>query len=155
MTAANDIFANFATDEKAELEGRVVPYTADSSFVVARAGNKNYNRLLSNLWKRNKVALDAKGDAAEALSDRLLVEIIAKTILLGWTNIKFQGADLPYSVENAQKLLSIKDFRKYIVELSNDFEAFKQEEEAEEEKNYHLSIATNNVEFVHRFCKIN
>ncbi len=131
-----DIFSTFAVDEKAETEGRWVEYGNGVSFLVARANNNNYNRLLSSLYKRNKVALEAKGDAATALNDNLMVEVLAKTILLGWKgDIALKGEKLEYSVENAKKILAHKDFRRYISNLSEDFEAFKVEQEAEDAKN--------------------
>lgn len=131
-----DIFSVFAVDEKAEQEGRWVEYGGGVSFLVARAGNSKYNRLLSSQYKRNKVALEAKGEAAEALSDSLMVEVMSKTILLGWKGeIKLKGEALEYSVDNAKKLLAVKDFRRYITTLSEDFESFKAEQEADEAKN--------------------
>jgi hypothetical protein len=131
-----DIFSTFAVDEKAETEGRWVEYGNGVSFLIARANNNNYNRLLSSLYKRNKVALEAKGDAATALNDNLMVEVLAKTILLGWQgDIALKGEKLEYSVENAKKILAHKDFRRYISNLSEDFEAFKVEQEAEDAKN--------------------
>jgi len=61
---------------------------------------------------------------------------MSKTILLGWKGeIKLKGEALEYSVDNAKKLLAVKDFRRYITTLSEDFESFKAEQEADEAKN--------------------
>jgi hypothetical protein len=131
-----DIFSAFAVDEKAELEGRWVEYGDGVSFLVARSGNSKYNRLLSSQYKRNKVALEAKGAAAEALSDALMVEVMAKTILLDWKGeLTLKGEKLEYNLENAKRVLAFKDFRRYISSLSEDFESFKAEQEEDEAKN--------------------
>jgi hypothetical protein len=131
-----DIFSTFAVDEKAEQEGRWVEYGNGVSFLVARSGNPKYSRLLASMYKRNKVALEAKGEAAEALNESLMGEVMAKTILLGWKgNVALKGVKLEYSVENAKRLLAVKDFRRYISSVSEDFESFKAEQEAEDAKN--------------------
>ena len=64
-----------------------------------------------------------------------MVKVIAKTILLGWENVKFKGEDLPYSLTNAEMLLGIKDFRREIVKLADDFDSFKAQKAEEDEKN--------------------
>jgi hypothetical protein len=131
-----DIFSTFAVDEKAEQDGRWVEYGSGVSFLVARAGNAKYNRLLASMYKRNKVALESKGEAAEALNESLMGEVMAKTILLGWKgHVAIKGEKLDYSTENAKRLLAIKDFRRYISSVSEDFESFKAEQEAEDAKN--------------------
>ena len=128
-----DFFKQFASDEKMEIEGRWVEHDTETSFLVARSGNKHFNRLFSKLYQKNKVVLESKGDAAEAKSDEIMVETCAKTILLGWKgNVVFDGKDLPYTVENAKKLLALKDFRRVVASYADDFDSFKAVQEAEQ-----------------------
>jgi ssDNA-specific exonuclease RecJ len=128
-----DFFKQFASDEKMEIEGRWVDHDTETSFLVARSGNKHFNRLFSKLYQKNKVVLESKGDAAEAKSDEIMVETFAKTILLGWKGkVEFNGHDLPYSVENAKKLLALKDFRRVIASYADDFDSFKAVQDADQ-----------------------
>lgn len=129
-----DIFAAYATDETKEQEGSWVEI-GDSEFLVARSGNRKYSRMLGRLVEKNQKALDMRDEAADKLSDRLMVEVLAATILLGWENVSFQGKVLEYNKANAEKLLAIKDFRREIMKRADDFDAFKVVAEAENEKN--------------------
>jgi hypothetical protein len=128
-----DFFKQFASDEKMEIEGRWVDHDTETSFLVARSGNKHFNRLFTKLYQKNKVVLESKGDAAEAKSDEIMIETFAKTILLGWKGkVEFDGKDLSYSVENAKKLLALKDFRRVIASYADDFDSFKVVQEVEQ-----------------------
>lgn len=126
-----DLFAQFATDESLEVSGTWVPY-GDAKFLVARLGNKAYSKKLSKLYERNKKLLDRKDDAADTLSELMMTEVLAETILLGWEGVNFKGKPMEYSYENAKTVLALKDFRKEIMVMAEDMEAYrlKKEEEA-------------------------
>lgn len=126
-----DIFTEYATNEALENEGTWMEVGA-AKFLVARSGNKNYARKLSKAVERHRKQLDRKDDAADKLSEQIMVDVMAETILLGWEGVAFKGEALPYSVENAKQLLRIKDFRTTIAELADDFDAFKAEQEREQ-----------------------
>lgn len=137
-TKAIDLFAAFATDEAAEENGIMtpVPGAGDTLFKVARAGNKTYNRLFQKLLKQNKPVLDAKGDAAEKKAEEIFVEVMSKSILLGWEGeVLFAGEMLAYSRDNAKKLLAHKEFRAAVTTISEDFNQFKAIKDEEDEKN--------------------
>lgn len=95
----------------------------------------------------HEFTLKAKGskeekDAAEACAEKLTVEVMAKSILLGWSgNVRYKGAILPYSVDNAIMLLQLKDFRAKVEKLSGDFQNYRLVSEEEDAKN---SEATSN-----------
>lgn len=129
-----DIFSTYAVDETKEQSGTWME-VGDSKFLVARAGNKGYIKMLGKEVERNQKALDRKDDAADALSDKIMIDVLAATILLGWENVSFKGKDLEYSKDNAKMLLGFKEFRREIMKLADDFNAFKAEQEAEEVKN--------------------
>lgn len=106
-----DIFASFGTDSKLEEEGTWVSLGGNAKILVGRAGNKKYGRLLSTLVEKNQTLLDTKTDEADEVSDAIMIDVMANSILLGWEGLSFKGEVLPYSVDNAKTLLAVKDFR--------------------------------------------
>lgn len=129
-----DIFNTYAVDEAKELNGTWMPL-GDAKFLVARAGNKAYVKMLAKEVERNQKALDMKDEAADELSDRIMIDVLAKTILLGWENVSFQGKSLEYSEENVKMVLKHKEFRRQIAQMADDFSAFKAAKEEEDVKN--------------------
>lgn len=143
MTTAVDIFAEFAISETKAQDGVWVPYKDGIEFLIAKSGNKKFRRMAAALMSKNKRVLDQKdGDgvateAAEAKLNEVMIEILSKTVLLGWKgNLQFQGKPLEYSEENARKLLKLEGFRNLISDMAADEAAFKEVQEAEEEKNF-------------------
>lgn len=130
-----DVFAQFATDEKKEIEGVWVEIGDGAKLLVARSGNRKYARLLGTEVEKHQRALDGKSDAAEELSEKLMIGVIAGTILLGWEGVKYKGQPMAYSVENAKTLLAVKDFRVFVTKLSNDIEAYRAVQEEVAKKN--------------------
>lgn len=135
-----DFFDAYAVNE--DLENNGAEHTIGGvKFLVARAGNTAYGELLQKLYKKNRAALEVKGDKeakkkADALSDSIMIEVMAATILKGWEGeVKLNGDSLTYSVENAKKLLALKEFRREIGRLSEDFSFYKAKQDAEDEKN--------------------
>lgn len=125
-----DIFAEYAVDDRLENEGTWMEL-GDAKFLIARTGNKKYVRKLSKAVDRHTKLLSRKDDVADKLSDEIMVSVIAETILLGWEGVSFKGEKMPYTLENAKTLLAIKDFRRQIIELADDFDAYKAVEEKE------------------------
>lgn len=140
---AIDLFSQFSTVKANEDEGTLtqLPDCGDTLWRVARSGNKKYNRLLSQLYKRNRAVLDSKGDEAEKKSDEILAEVFAKTILLGWEGeILYRGKKYPYSYEQAKILLGHKDFRTKVASIAEDFTNFKEIQEGEDIPNSQPSL---------------
>lgn len=129
-----DIFAEFATDETLETEGRWVPLSEEASVKVARTNNPKYKKLFLKRLKPHKAELEIEGSAANALAETIVTGVMAETILLDWKGIKYKGQELPYSKENALMLLKLKDFRDKISALADQFEGFKQKQEEEAKK---------------------
>lgn len=119
-----DIFTEYATNDTLENDGTWMEL-GDAKFLIARAGNKKYTRKLTKAVNRHQKLLDRKDDAADKLSDEIMIDTIAETVLLGWEGVSFKGAVMPYSVDNAKTLLGVKDFRRQIMGLSEDFDSFK------------------------------
>jgi len=114
-----DIFTSFATDAKIEVEGRWVPLSKDAKVLVARAGNQRFTDRMRKLMKQNSINFEDKSKENLDLIEKLVREASAETILLGWEGITYKGEPLPYSRENALKLLEVKDFRNKIQELAD------------------------------------
>ncbi len=122
------------TNEVAENEGVWFPY-GDASFLVARTGNKAYVKMITKLVNRHRITLDGRNEEADQLSEKLLVQTIASTILLGWKgNVRIDNELIEYSQENAEKALYIKEFRKIILGFADDVDAYRDEVEAAEKK---------------------
>jgi hypothetical protein len=132
-----DLFDTFATDEKLELEGRWVPFNDKTSFKIARAYNKHFARMFQREYKANRIAIEAKGEAAEKLAEDVMCRVMAKTILLDWKGpVSIKGEDLGnYTVEGAAKALALKEFRAWIQERADDTAAFKAVQDEEDAKN--------------------
>lgn len=120
-----DMFEEFATDIVLEVEGAFIPYKNGTEFKLARANNEAYGEALTKALDENRDALNKNDAAAKALSDKLMIQIIADTILKGWNNVKYKGAVLPYSVENAKLLLAHSDFRAWVKRQSENREWYK------------------------------
>lgn len=132
---ALDIFAQFATDESKEEAGVWCEIGGDAELLIARAGNKKYNKMIAREYEKNKKVLDTKTDAADALSEQIMIKVMAATILLGFKNVSWKKADAVYSVELAEEMLKVKDFRKLVASLSESQEQYKLELEEEVAKN--------------------
>lgn len=139
-----DIYKSFATDAALEQSGVWSRIGDGAELLIARAGNKRYAKLLTKQVTQNQRALDAGNEASTDLSESLMIDVMAETILLGWrrtdekqvvvNNLLFKGAPMEYSVANAKVLLGVKDFRKLVNQLSDDFNAYRVAAEETEKK---------------------
>lgn len=127
-----DIFATFASDEKAELEGQWFPLSKTAKVLVARSGNVNYVTALRKTMDKYQMDLSTGGPESEHLAEQALVEVMASTILLGWEGLSFQGKPAAYTPEMAKTMLRVKDFRKKISGFADSFEAFRVKAEVEQ-----------------------
>lgn len=137
MTQALNLFAEFATDETREKDGVWREY-GGTEFLVARQGNRKYRERFLKLYKPHERLLKGNTEAAEAKSTEIMVDVMAHTILLDWKGkivVEKGGSPVEYSVENAKKALSLAGFREVISEFSEDVNAYKIVQEAEDEKN--------------------
>lgn len=129
-----DLYEMYAADTAKEENGTWMEI-GDSKFLVARSGNKSYVKMFTKQYERNKRALDRKDEAADKLAEKIVIDVMASTILLGWENVVFKGDTLDYTKDNAKLLLAMPEFRKQIQEFAEDFSEFKAVREEEEEKN--------------------
>ncbi len=138
-----DFFSLYATDATAEEKGRAFTdeFGGKATFLLARSGNRTYNRMIQKQFEAHRHILELKDseeqeDAAADLSFKLIGQVLAKCVLLGWSgDVKYKGVDLPYSYDNAVLLLSMKDFRQKILGLADNFRNFLIKEQEADEKN--------------------
>lgn len=127
-----DIFNQFASDSTLENSGTWVT-VGDAALLLARIGNVKYSKMLTELVEKNEVLLGAGDDAADKLNEDLMVEVLAKTVLLNWKgNFSYKGQPLSYSLDNAKMVLAHTDFRKLIVKQATDLANFKAKQEEEQ-----------------------
>lgn len=134
---AVDLFAEFATNEALEAEGVWVPFKGDVEFLIARAGNKAYNKALALHFKRNKALLEGNSDSAEAKSEEIMIDVTARHILKGWKGtVTIKGENLgDYSVDGAKRMLALKQFREWVMAQASEFSQYKAVQDEESAKN--------------------
>lgn len=133
----------FATNLTLEDEGVWVQLDSETKLKIARSGNKRYRGALARLTAPHKVALRS-GKVSDEVADAILVEALAEAVLLDWEGMFEGGKPLPYSKEEAKRLLadpSLKDFRDFVVEFANDMENYRVQELEESKANLKPSSA--------------
>lgn len=130
-----DLKKMFAVDEQKENNGVWLEIGEGASLLIARTGNEHYNKLLEKLQKPHRAAI-ARNKLSNEVAKTIMIELVAKTVLLGWKNIEYGGEKLEYSYENAKMLLTeLKDFRELVSDLAREEANFRAIEEEEEIKN--------------------
>lgn len=134
VLASFDLFEEFATDAALETGGAWIT-RGPARFLIARDGNDNFSEAIAKAFAENEDAI--KGDTPEAkeLSARLMREVLAKTILLGWENVSYKKQPLVYSVENAAEMLKHSEFRTWVRQESLKRDHYKAKAEEAAEKN--------------------
>lgn len=126
-----DIFTSFATDETLENAGKWRPLSKTARILVARSGNPKYVELLRAKMAEAQLDLTS-GPEADQLAETILIDVLAETILLGWEGLTYQGKEAPYSREMAKTFLKVKDFRRKVTAMADDFEAFRVKQDVEQ-----------------------
>ena len=101
---AIDLFNEFATNAEAEEHGVWQDFAPGVKFLIARTTNKHYSRALTKAFEKNRTVLSRTTDAAEAMSEDIMIGVIARTILLDWQGVVYKGKPFEYSLENAREL---------------------------------------------------
>lgn len=131
-----NIFKTFAANADKEQSGVEVEVGPEAFITVARANNKTYSRMLTKAWEANKYTLDRKDKAANDKAEELIIDIMSKSILLGWRGMLDENDQpLEYSQAAAKKMLAIGDFRQMVSKQADDFSNFRQVTEEADAKN--------------------
>lgn len=101
----------YAFDEDLAENGRVVHLDKTSSLTICRWGNKKFLAMFSELMKpygnaRSQQFNRLEMDGSE--QSEIMLQVVAKTVLVDWEGMTDDGKKLKYSPENA-----IRMFRKY------------------------------------------
>lgn len=133
------IYDLFATDPKAEAgEGLVLDYGAFGRITIRRAGgaNRAFARTLEARLRPYRRQMQA-GTLDEAVAERLLAEVYAETVLLGWEGIRGRdGQEIAFSASAAAKLLTdLPELFRDIQEQAQKAANFRAAELAETAKN--------------------
>ena len=134
-----DIDRVFGFDESLASDGvkMVLDAKGQQFFIVRRIPNPEYQRKLEQEFRRNEKVLKFGADdpETEKLSQKLMAEVIAKTVLVGLTGITVKGKKVVYSIENAIKLLiDYPTLRASIIEFGQDTTNYRLVDEVEEVK---------------------
>jgi len=125
----------FGVDEQLELNGQWFVLNnekqPDGSIIevavkIARTNNSRYRELLRQKLRPIQQSLQ-KGFFDGDSGDPILIEVMAKTIVLDWKGFTENGKPLAYSVEKAQDMLTkYKDFRNWVATNADDMQAYKE-----------------------------
>lgn len=132
-----DVFDKFAVNLDAELNGTWKTFMG-AQFLIARSGNKNFNKALTDGYTTHAEVLDKKDEAADKVAEKILNEAIANTLILDWKGVAYQGKEVKYTRQNAIELLSkpeLRDFRLALLSMADDVENFLLKHEEEQTKN--------------------
>ncbi len=136
-----DFFKSYATDPKLEIEGVPSDFGGGVNLLIARMHNPRYTRMMTAQLETYKHTLEARDSdeqikASDERSDKIMADVMSKSVILGWDGpVEYDGQPLPYNVENAAKLLAMKDFRAEVVRRSNDFKNYRFKVEEADTKN--------------------
>jgi len=130
-----DLTKDFKTDRRREIDGAWETLDSSSQVLVARLRNEKFNAAYARVPRGTRRMFE-KGTLSEEQIDNFLCKIMAKSILLDWKGIEFEGKPLEYSVENSEMVLkALPDFRIFIWELADDFQRFHDDSVEEDIKN--------------------
>ncbi len=122
-----DLKKDFSTNKKLEEEGAWVDIGDGGQLKIARAGNKKAIAHL-RLVSKPHLAQITYGKLSDEVATQLAVEVLAEAILLDWKGISDGGADLPYSKENAIRMLTdYPDFRDLVSKIADERKTFQKE----------------------------
>lgn len=140
-----NIFHQYATDPKAELEGKEFDWGGGAKLMIARSQNPKYQRMMAKLYEAHKHTLEQKDTpeqiaAAEKCYHEIMAEVMSHSVLMGWSGIsggQVDGKDveLPYSTAAAKKFLLLKDFQKAVAAKADEFKNYRFELEEADAKN--------------------
>jgi hypothetical protein len=137
------LYAQFKTDNHLEKEGILLEYGENSKgkpicIRVARAGGAN-NAYTKRMEARVKpYRRQIQNETMEtALVERLVKEVYAETVILGWENVEDEnGNDMDFTVENCIKLFDdLPDLFRDIQEQSQRAALFRAEVREVDAKN--------------------
>lgn len=131
-----NLYQQFQTDAKKEIEGTWIPLSATARIKVAREGNPRHQACLKRLTapylKPGIRTNDIPDDTWEAVTR----EAAAETLLVDWEGIVNDANEpVPYSKAEALAALAMKDFYRLVLMAAQSMETFRVARQAELSKN--------------------
>lgn len=136
------IFDDYETSLELERDGAWVTTSKGYEFKIGRIGGMNveYSNFLiqqgkaiqteiEELESRTDEELNAENSKElEALADKmdnLMTEAFARHVVKGWRNLyDREGKEIPYTVENAIKLMEMRELRKELYPMAQEYATF-------------------------------
>lgn len=119
---------SYSVDDKLSVEGKWVPISATAKLRIARLNNEPYREFIRKKLKPYKSAMRA-GSLDDSLMTEVVIQAMARHILLDWEGLKESGAELKYSLETCERILRDKEqFRELVAALANDADLFREAE---------------------------
>jgi hypothetical protein len=120
----------FKTDPILELEGTWIELGDGGSVKVARWGNdrakKIYEAQTGVLEIKNAIRF---GTLTDEKATEIETEVMAGAILVDWKGLDENGTPIPFTPENAKRILKLKDFRNLILRASQSQELYREASE--------------------------
>lgn len=129
-------FNEFATDENAEENGKWFKLSATAE-VKLRSYQSKKSLAVREALEEPYLALKRANKSIPAEDqERMLIEQMAKAILVDWKGFEEDGVTVPFSAKKALEVLTkYREFRNVIARLVADDDAFKLANKVEAEKN--------------------
>lgn len=120
MADLKEIAASHSADESLANAGAELDF-GEFKLFVARWGNRKFETHWRKILDRPDVRRKFERDLLKPEEDRALAdEVIAHTVIVGWSNIQEDGKDLPYSPEKALVLLKMEFLREEVIRFAKD-----------------------------------
>lgn len=131
-----DVFKLYAVDAAKEQSGVVIDLGGGRSMTIARLGgsNRKYSARLAEEYEKYRELLSSSAAEAEELDNEIVANVFAETILLGFEGFAYDGEPLPYSRENAVKILKHPEFRSLVMKHATRLENFKVKKDLADKK---------------------
>ena len=121
-----DIKKDFGTDKRLEEEGVVFPFDETSSITVCRIGNDAFVRGYRRKVRKYESMMRRGKQIPDQEQTRIMIELYVEHIIKDWHGMQLDGEELPYSPENAKRMLEdYPDFRRIITDIATDMGTFQ------------------------------
>ena len=122
----------YALDTDKANNGAWIKIDGGGEVLIARMHNRAFKQELKRL-QAPYVLPSGKLEIDQEVLDELINKAMAKTILLNWRGITYQGEEFPYSAENSLKICTnpkFEQFKNLVVMLSSDLDNYREEQKA-------------------------
>lgn len=127
-------FEDFAVDKDAGVWHTLENF-GDLEVKLARWGNTRFNNMFSAMT-RNKQRQIARQTLDSAEQERIILEVVARTVLLGWRNMEIDGEPVEYTWQDGFAVLdAIPELFRDIQDLSQDESFYRKKQLEDEAKN--------------------